>query len=209
VVNNIVPFGKYKDQPVEVLAQDREYTDWLMGQSWFKDRYQNIYTLIINNFTEPSETPEHNALQALFLDDVFAQWVVFLCYRKMVADAVKDWEDRRDSHKRAGLTDYPDELVVRWEVQFEVNGADVLIWCIGLSLSFKVEIKPAVGDDYPAIIRQMRNIRAPGSRILLLYRYTGIGATYEQVVEIFSRSNIKVVTLSEVMAAMEAGNDDG
>lgn len=209
MVNNIVPFGKYKDQPVEVLAQDREYTDWLMGQSWFKDRYQNIYTLIINNFTEPSETPEHNALQALFLDDVFAQWVVFLCYRKMVADAVKDWEDRRDSHKRAGLTDYPDELVVRWEVQFEVNGADVLIWCIGLSLSFKVEIKPAVGDDYPAIIRQMRNIRAPGSRILLLYRYTGIGATYEQVVEIFSRSNIKVVTLSEVMAAMEAGNDDG
>ena len=209
MVNNIVPFGKYKDQPVEVLAQDREYTDWLMGQSWFKDRYQNIYTLIINNFTEPSETPEHNALQALFLDDVFAQWVVFLCYRKMVADAVKDWEDRRDSHKRAGLTDYPDELVVRWEVQFEVNGADVLIWCIGLSLSFRVEIKPAVGDDYPAIIRQMRNIRAPGSRILLLYRYTGIGATYEQVVEIFSRSNIKVVTLSEVMAAMEAGNDDG
>jgi hypothetical protein len=26
---NIVPFGEYKGQPVEVLAQDRGYTEWL------------------------------------------------------------------------------------------------------------------------------------------------------------------------------------
>jgi uncharacterized protein (DUF3820 family) len=30
---NLVPFGKYKGQPVEVLAQDREYCDWLDAQT--------------------------------------------------------------------------------------------------------------------------------------------------------------------------------
>jgi hypothetical protein len=70
-VSNIVPFGKYKGQPVEVLAADHAYCDWLTGQSWFRERYGAVYTLIVNNFAEPSETPEHNALQARFLDDDF------------------------------------------------------------------------------------------------------------------------------------------
>src|SRR5262245_23110071 len=42
-----------------------------MGQAWFRERYGNVYTLIVNNFSEPSETPEHNALQARFLEDGF------------------------------------------------------------------------------------------------------------------------------------------
>ena len=158
--NNVVPFGKYKGQAVEVLAEDREYTDWLMGQSWFKDRYQNIYTLIVNNFGEPSETPEHNELQALFLDDVFAQWVVFVCHRQTVFNAIKPAEERRLQHALAGLNDLGDELVLRTSVWFEVAGADVLIewqyryfsddtgefgW-VGLSgAEFKVEIKPSCG----------------------------------------------------------------
>jgi hypothetical protein len=67
----IVPFGKYKGQPLEALANDRSYLDWLTAQDWFRERYANIYTLIVNNFAEPSETPDHNALQVLFLNDVF------------------------------------------------------------------------------------------------------------------------------------------
>ena len=50
--NKIVPFGKYKGQPVEVLAQDRPYLDWLTAQDWFRQRYEGIYTLIVNNFAE-------------------------------------------------------------------------------------------------------------------------------------------------------------
>jgi len=68
-VNNIVPFGKYRGRPVEALANDRDYCDWLMAQAWFRERYGGVYTLIVNNFAEPSETPEHNALQARFLND--------------------------------------------------------------------------------------------------------------------------------------------
>lgn len=69
--NDIIPFGKYKGQPVEVLAADKSYTDWLMSQDWFRERYQGMYTLIVNNFSQPQDTPEHNSIQALFLDDEF------------------------------------------------------------------------------------------------------------------------------------------
>lgn len=64
----IIPFGKYKGQPIEAAVQDRQYVDWLTAQPWFKERFGNLYTLIVNNFQEPAETPVHNALQAKFLN---------------------------------------------------------------------------------------------------------------------------------------------
>lgn len=75
--SEIVPFGKYKGQPVEVLTQDREYCEWLMEQDWFRTKFQPIYTVIFNNFGEPAETPEHNQLQALFTDPEFARKFVW------------------------------------------------------------------------------------------------------------------------------------
>jgi len=30
--SKIVPFGKYKGQPIEALAQDKPYLDWLSGR---------------------------------------------------------------------------------------------------------------------------------------------------------------------------------
>ena len=67
----IVPFGKYKGQPIEAMQNDKSYLDWLSGQDWFRSRYPQLNTIIINNFNEPSDTPEHNALVALFTDDEF------------------------------------------------------------------------------------------------------------------------------------------
>jgi hypothetical protein len=75
--SKLVPFGKYKGQPIEVLAQDRDYCDWLMEQDWFRTRFQPIYTVIVNNFGEPSETPEHNRLQAKFTDPDFRRRFVW------------------------------------------------------------------------------------------------------------------------------------
>lgn len=65
---NLITFGKYKGQPVEVLAADKEYTEWLLAQSWFKEKNINLYTVIINNFREPLDTPEHNKMQIKFLN---------------------------------------------------------------------------------------------------------------------------------------------
>lgn len=60
---------------------------------------------------------------------------------------------------------------------------------------FRVEVKPVVGDDYPAVLRAMK---AVGSKQLLVGEYSGAGATWEEVVKVFSLSKITAVLLSEV-----------
>lgn len=65
---NIIPFGKYKGKPIETLATDKEYTQWLLAQSWFREKNINLYNVVINNFREPENTPEHNKMQIKFLD---------------------------------------------------------------------------------------------------------------------------------------------
>lgn len=69
--DNIIPFGKYRGMPVEVLADDPEYVEWLQAQPWFRARYQKIHTRVFHNFREPDETPAHNLIQARFLDQEF------------------------------------------------------------------------------------------------------------------------------------------
>lgn len=65
--DRIIPFGKHKGKPVEILASDKEYADWLVAQSWFKEKYVNIYNVLVQNFREPVDTPEHNKIQVRFL----------------------------------------------------------------------------------------------------------------------------------------------
>jgi Exodeoxyribonuclease X-like C-terminal len=69
---NVVPFGKYKGRDIlEVIETDPGYLQWLSGQDWFRAKYITLHQTIINRVAEPEETPEHNALQVLFLDDAF------------------------------------------------------------------------------------------------------------------------------------------
>lgn len=65
--DKIIPFGKHKGKPIEILAADKQYSEWLLAQSWFKERHINLYNIVINNFREPIDTPEHNKLQIKFL----------------------------------------------------------------------------------------------------------------------------------------------
>lgn len=288
---NIVPFGKYKGQPVEVLAQDDSYLKWLSAQDWFRQRYANIYTQIINNFTEPTETPDHNALQVLFLEDDFCQRFItamvphwrneivlyakdmmrtkirlikdnILTYQKEIKsceeiieklqeEILKEeqkyklsksdfrnyqigilkvrWEENRDQihHYSNKIIDLKKRLAnlktVKWSLSFgrnfEVNGIDVVlkkyfrvfteddnddgIDDISDSSETKIEIKPTVSDDYPAILRQMK---ANKSEVLFTERYTGLGATEKQFVETFRLSKIKVIFRSDVEAVQLGGD---
>jgi uncharacterized protein (DUF3820 family) len=43
-----MPFGKYKNQPVQALRQDRRYADWLMAQDWFREKYPKLVQIIVN-----------------------------------------------------------------------------------------------------------------------------------------------------------------
>lgn len=176
--NEIIPFGKYKGQPVNVLMNDRPYLEWLQGQDWFRSRYQNINTLIINNFREPTETPEHNKLQALFLDGKFlyqfiehlkSKYASRFCYERKEGDS-DTWEqfqfDEKDWNELAESS-----------IVFEENGIDVS-W--GRYLN--IEIKPTLSHDYPAVLRQMK---AQGCNILFIDTFNAEGLTIEQVRKMF------------------------
>jgi uncharacterized protein (DUF3820 family) len=60
---------------------------------------------------------------------------------------------------------------------------------------FSIEIKPVVGDDYPAVLRQMK---ANGSTLLFLGLYNGTGATREQFIKTFATAGIRVVFAEDV-----------
>lgn len=65
---DLVPFGKYKGRPIYELIADRPYTDWLAAQPWFRERYGTVYNLVVHTGATPQDTPEHNAMQARYLD---------------------------------------------------------------------------------------------------------------------------------------------
>ena len=71
---------------------------------------------------------------------------------------------------------------------------DVYLW-FGYGEIF-VEVKPTVADDYPNVLRQMKQ---NGSTVLFLEQYNGSGATLKQFVEVFAMDKIKVVFLQDVI----------
>lgn len=239
----IIPFGKYKGRPLEAMAEDKQYTDWLLAQPWFRERFESYYTIIVNNFGEPAETPDHNAMQAEWLDKKF-QLQFVIQYREFDAERVRkrfieccveeDKERAREEQWKAHERKYGSRPVPerRWEfirpdavvraienddpltlemfgppetgVNFEVAGWDVVLdgyWGNFLdSVKFYIELKPTLGDDYPAVLRQIkaRKENYDAYKVLLIREYTGVGATLAQVKQIFSLSGIKLILRSEV-----------
>lgn len=76
--DKIIPFGRHKGKPVEVLANDKQYMDWLLAQPWFKEKHLNLYNVVINNFREPIDTPEHNKMQIKFLKPEYRLKLAYL-----------------------------------------------------------------------------------------------------------------------------------
>lgn len=277
ITEKVIPFGKYKDQPYEVLLADSSYALWLMGSMFAKlqANYPALLAFLINRYGAPDRTPDHNRLQNHFLEPVFAlkfalaagthlrrllpalehidlsaSWQRYV--KKILADEAlkpgslaQHTKGDRLSKAKANLLDQASRLAfwVRtgsyegnvWRspvgtraMQFEHEGADVsYIAECGASLisnevpwvpsldggiqsaskpevvvssvyegdQFRVEVKPLVGDDYPAILRAMKAVKGTH---LLVGEYSGAGATWEQVVEVFRMSNIVATTVEAV-----------
>lgn len=68
----LVPFGKYKGQPITTLMNDTKYLEWCKQQEWFQ-KYSIVYNICVNQTitttNQNSKTPEHNKLQNLFLNE--------------------------------------------------------------------------------------------------------------------------------------------
>lgn len=288
---DIIPFGKYKGQPVEVLQQDENYCQWLQSQDFVREKFPQLHTLIINNLQAPTETPEHNRIQVKFLSEDYRKQFFLAWYggidgllkslamdinfrtkygyyqRDEAIDAyninvfinqsVEHIEKAYQQPKRQAkkTPDYVryhkqvkeglkkiikmlsfEEGIGSRDLNFEVGGSDVscFLFCSSNHLKlnpvpycsffiymgtgyrrdrliktdnlllrsgtyeeFRIEIKPVVSDDFPAVLRQMNHQR---SNVLFLEKYTGTGATKEQFIDFFAAQNIKVMFASEVEA---------
>lgn len=202
-MNNLVPFGKYKGQPVDQLRNDRGYCEWLVSQPWFASRFKSIHTLIINNFSEASETPEHNAMQMRFLDNQYLVSVLFSACPKLFETAVVDGK-----------------LIAGFRVtkEFETSqGWDVAAQCmwgsnrpenIGKvpaynSHRFCLELKPVIGDDFPKILRDVKqrrtNLYESVKKIVVADSIAASGATQDQIRAMYQNSGIVMITASDVV----------
>jgi hypothetical protein len=238
----IVPFGKYKGQPVEILRSDPGYTEWLMGQDWVRDRFPQLVQVIVNNFGEPAETPEHNKLQTLFLGDDFCRAVLRVCHPDHDPSVVKSVDCRfevggwdvlltiiftpyRGYPQEASMYD-TNGYIKSWEervlikekyeqekAEFEQEVAAWRLRRASMTEHLHVEIKPRLGDDFPAVLRQMKAnsiICGPGgviskimnTKILLIHEFGATGATLDQVRAMFKADTFMVVTLVEIADEM-------
>ena len=196
---HLVPFGKYKGQPVEVMQMDTGYCDWLSKQDWFREQYGNVYNqVIINNFTEPSETPEHNRLQMRFLDENFVESFVSKKLRPAIYAKYFNIEN----------------------IQFEHYGWDV---CIEYSYSkysddeadrynsVCFEIKPCLGDDFPAVLRQMKKNSNLVDSIALAYDHFANDKEYtlkiKALKQFLSKKSLELCVCKELLVNKQLVND--
>ena len=194
---DVVPFGKYKGQPAEVLLADREYCDWLGAQPWFRDRYPAVYQVIVNYGAEPADSPEHNQMQAAFLDDARCVALARLLWPAVLADDYRS--DTGDYYT------FDPEARLRWK-DFEWRGWDVIFTFGGdlkMSASFGVELKPDLGDDFPAVLRQVRSYGTGEGyprrkRCVVVRRHHFEAVTWEQVVAMFEASGVTLIHESDL-----------
>lgn len=200
----VIPFGKYKGRPVEEIAMcDPQYIQWLMGQAWFGESYGALKVTINNFAAEPEHTPEHNAMQAAFLDDRLRWKVVKALTGKGPLE-----------YAALGATE-----VHMSQPEFEVKWGDVFWystakWHDGSSCpAVFLECKPSIGDDYPAVLRKAKSLRIERTRggqgydwssgynlIFYVGEYVGSGATKEQFVKMFELSGFRVFFRRDVEA---------
>lgn len=192
----IVTFGKYKGLPVTAMLQDVQYCDWLMQQNWFCDRYKAIHTLIINNFGQPSETPEHNRLQNYILkQNVIEQIVKYFTNKNTKIGDIEAEPEVDGWDIKINWFEYKCEKECE---HFEKGCPFRYSHC--LPRSVLIEVKPSIGDDYPSIIRQMKanSIRDPyGEKMLIYQQYNGVGVSEYDMIAQFKMCGFDVCRLDE------------
>jgi len=117
----IVPFGKYKGQPVINLISDHNYVEWLKDQDWFSKH--KIYNIVVNqniNTNQDSKTPAHNQIQNLFLKEENCMKIYKALYPND-DDIIRNF--RNDVNKIKEYSKIPD-----FDKYFEIKGSDK-IYC--------------------------------------------------------------------------------
>lgn len=262
---DIVPFGKYKGQPVSMLLADQDYLRWVLAQpglvQMLQERHPTVLNIITIGAPQSDDTPEHNRLQARFLDHAFGEAFIECVTGKSPAGHVEDyWASsyRKVEHDLEELKEYrprysysyleerlariraeipqvlteiktyivdkasPAKLRAEFELGFDVrltmrwNGRDFGDLCYYATNNsvetllplrsydseeehkFNIELKPTIGDDFPAVLRQ---IRRNGAMVVVAERFEAVGATLDQVRKMFG--DRKLVLVAEIEALMK------
>lgn len=202
--NLVIPFGKYKGKQVEQIAEDKNYCDWLCAQPWFGEKYRDLYQVIINNFSEPEDTPEHNRLQAKFLEETTAFEVarriacmlgieikgemVGVTFEESGLDVTLRFaavEGRAHYSQymveptfedRCRFDDDKNTGFVPFSKWWEKNGKCRWAFSYGetIEVQIGVELKPSIGDDYPTILRKL-----PKGYYTQYYKWRNLVVLYE------------------------------
>lgn len=263
-IEPIIPFGKYKGQPITTLLTDTKYLEWCKQQEWFK-KFPIVYNICVNqtivNQNENSKTPEHNKIQNLFLEEENQNRLIDLLFNpKSIINKIQNGLIHKDFNKyfekyegdmsfNQLFTIYKIEFetTYNWDVFLKIQGLYFNIiykkeywrkeWnilekyftdifnikkCevssysdgkIDASLNYNsyiyIEIKPILGDDYPNVLRKMKqqknltscdkdNMLCKKLYILLVKDFASSTTTKEQLIEIFQQSNIKVIFLKDI-----------
>ncbi len=264
-IEPIIPFGKYKGQPITTLLADTKYLEWCKQQDFLKN-YPIVYNICVNqtivNQNENSKTPEHNKMQNLFLEEEnqnklydvlfnhkslinkiqnglihkdfnkyfedfedYKEWLKNLfSINKIEFEAKYNWDILIHTEEHILSLQYKKEY---WKeeknilkkyfidifnfkncyVNNENEGVDVSILLIKPSIY--IEVKPLLGDDYPNVLRKMKqqvnitscdkdNRLCKKLYILLVKDFASSTTTKEQLIEIFQQSNIKVIFLKDI-----------
>jgi hypothetical protein len=105
----IVPFGKYRDQSIESFLTDRGYAEWVMNQpglvAMLQAKYPVFYNMITIGATASDDTPEHNKLQAMFLNRDFQYAFIEAALGKSVYAVAQESADRADKIHEAALAE--------------------------------------------------------------------------------------------------------
>lgn len=213
--SNLVPFGKYRGRPLEEMALDREYCDWLMAQPWFAERYRDVYHVVVNYGGEPQDSPEHNQLQARLLDDEFCISVIRNAYQSdidpeaQLASEPENLKEMMQEKLRSGeAKSLPITLSRRefehrgWDCVVALGGgisynADRFYYYYGPShFTFGIECKPSIGEDFPSVLRQVKGFPSGGvdfRRIVLTQSMNMQSVRAAAVAEMFASSGIRLV----------------
>lgn len=171
----LVPFGKYKGQPITTLLNDTKYLEWCKQQEWFQ-KFPIVYNICVNQTittnNQNSKTPEHNKLQNLFLQNENVEKLLKNVFKKtsknvkisegkITFEGMFNWDLIVENYQwwlcECDWTDETNdccdcELYKKYIERYKIpkDGEDLKfneLYC---------EIKPCLGDDYPCVLRKMK-----------------------------------------------------
>ncbi len=195
--DDVVGFGRYRGQSIEALAADRRYCEWLLMQPWFTKHHKKTHRLLMQMGIRVEETPEHNKMQARFLDqDLCEQLARWLVMNSSMERVHHEW--------------FIEFEECNWDLYLTVGASSEEEWNInGQSVTGLIELKPIIGDDYPVILR---NIKKRGTRLfdrtfsglefipmVIADEFESDAVTLEQAQVMFQKSGIELFLYSRFL----------